>query len=106
MNLLINETWCNNTENYIVGESGVYETRFSTVYELFRALQSDYGKCTGRMYIDKIDGTSQAIGWVFEKTAYYEDTHEPYIQATWVSVHEKSPETKVTHYYRDIRALK
>lgn len=106
MNLLINETWCNNTENYIVGESGVYETRFESVSDLFKSLQAEYGRCTGRIYIDRGEGLNIACGWVFEKVARYEDTHEPYIQHTWVSVHEKQPNTKITHFYKDIRAPK
>ena len=102
MSLLINETWCNNTENYVVGESGVYETSFSTVRDLFKALQSEHGRCTGKMYIDRIDGTSRAIGWVFERSMKYEDCAETYIQETWVSVHEQRDNTKVTHFYKDV----
>jgi len=32
---------------------------------------------------------------VFEQAAHYEDTNEPYTRETWVTLHERKPETTI-----------
>jgi hypothetical protein len=103
MGLLISETYVNRTEGYNNGDSGVYESRYETLGELYKGLRAMYGRCTGRVYIDKKDGIAQAIGWVFVKRMKYEDTGGPYLQETWVSVHEKMPETVTTNFYAEVK---
>lgn len=99
-NLWINETWINKAEGYSCGESDFYETFTADKGVLFRSMQGEYGRCVGRMYIDRKDGSTQSIGWVFEKTAYYEDTKEPYLQETWVTVCTKPPKiTRTAEYF-------
>lgn len=92
--LWIRETYINKTEGYRYGEGDVYETRHTNQGDLYRALVEDYGRCTGRVYVDTDDG-AQAIGWVFVKRAHYDDT---FLQETWVTVHEKAP-TKIVQYH-------
>ncbi len=94
MGILIEEHWVNRTANYSSGDSGVYETRFDNTGELYKFLQKEYGRCSGKVYIDKDDREGIAVGWVFEKIAKYEDTHEPFKLETWVTLHEKQPITR------------
>ena len=87
-NLFIKEHWINRTENYSCGDSGLYETFTDNKGQLFKALQKEYGRCVGKMYVDKENKVYQC-GWVFEKIKQYDDTNEKYIAETWVSLHDR-----------------
>jgi hypothetical protein len=102
MNLMVNESWVNATKGWRCGESGVYETCVNNVYQLFRAMQKEYGRCVSKMYVDEANGKAKHIGWVFQKRRQYDDCKETYIQETWVSVHEKPDETSVTSFYKSL----
>ena len=93
--IYIQETWVNKSKGYTIGESGVYETFTDKRGQLFRSLQKEYGKCTSSVYVDCKSGGTKRIGWVFEQTAHYEDTNEPYTRETWVTLHERKPETTI-----------
>jgi len=101
MKLLIKEVSVNKDEDYCIGDSGVYETYFEKIIDLFRMCMKKYGRCTGYIYIDK-GGKRRRIGWLFEKTDYYEDTKEPYKKETWVTVHEKMPKTTVEYFHHEL----
>lgn len=103
MGILIEENWINRTENYSNGASDVYETGFDNLGELYRFLQGEYGRCSGRVYIDRKDRKNIPVGWVFVKTWRYEDTHEPFLLETWITVHEKMPVTKREIFPMEIR---
>ena len=104
--LKIKETWTEvqnkNTENeksVIYGASDWYEPFTENIKQLFKSLQHEYGRCTGKVYKDvleqpeRINKTFQ-VGWVFQKKSQYDDTGrygrkpEFYIQETWVSLSE------------------
>jgi len=58
-NILINEVWTDANERVIIGESGVYETRFDDIEDLFKALQKEYGRCVSKVYIDTDNGSGK-----------------------------------------------
>jgi len=89
--LWVDETWVNASERYCMGNSDVYETRHSTIEELFQAEQEEYGRCVGKAYAKYEDGTSKQVGWVFQRQMTYEDTKEPYLQETIVEVYTEKP---------------
>jgi hypothetical protein len=91
-NLYVKEVWVDRTRNCQLGDSGVYESGHVDAGTLYKALMREYGRCTGRVYIDLPDKPAKPIGWVFVKRAKYEDTKAPYLQETRVSVHS-SPDT-------------
>ena len=99
-NILIQEECVDRTRDISFGRSDVYETYFEQGQEgkLFRHLQKEYGKCVSKVYIDK-GLTVKAIGWVFEKTECYDDTHEPFTQETWVTIHTAEPTRTIEHHY-------
>lgn len=70
----IQETFVNQTEDCIFGESEPYEPYTDNTGKLFLNLQKEYGRCRSAMYIDKSDGSIIKCGWVFEKKMQYEDT--------------------------------
>ena len=80
------------------GESDLYEPFTDNIKTLFLSFQRQYGHCTGKVRIDTKDG-GRAIGWVFSKISYYEDTKEPYTAETWVTLHDKQPDRTITHHY-------
>lgn len=100
--IYISEDWVNDTEHYSQGESGVYETRFDKIGELFKSCQKEYGRCTSKVYHD-IKNKPQAIGWVFEKIAHYEDTQEPYKLHTWITLHDAMPKHHTKYHYHELK---
>lgn len=85
----------------IYGESDVFETFTSDRGELFRSCVREYGRCTGKIYIDRVDGKTHAIGWVFVKRRKYDDCNKTFLAETWVTVHEKPPTKTITYYYAE-----
>lgn len=101
MSLWVQETWINRTKGWSLGDSDVYESFADTLGELFRHGQKEHGRCVSKVYIDDLEGKSKPIGWVFEKTAHYEDTGEPFTLETWVTVHDAPPTKTVTYHYHE-----
>jgi len=89
--LLIQESWTNETEGCLMGESNEYESFTDNVKELFQKMQGLYGRCISACYID-LNGKPKKIGWVFEMKVNYENTNESYIHHTWISIKEKKGE--------------
>ena len=85
-NLFIQETWHDLKQQCCYGDSGVFETFTDNAGELFRALQKYNGRCTGKVYTEK-GGKTVHIGWIFERLDRYQDTREPFLRETWVTVH-------------------
>lgn len=69
----------------------------TSIGELFRAMRREHGRCVSKVFLDRPDGSAQHIGWVFNKRERYEDTGEPYLRETWVSVLER-PDERIRHY--------
>lgn len=86
------------TEAYL-GESGLYEPYTDNIKRLFKSLQSEYGRCVGKVYIDLLDGGARSIGWIFEKRLKYSDSNETYLQQVWVTLHDDEPERTVKYNY-------
>ena len=108
-NLFINESWCEikpDGTRIGLGDSDVYETGSKTIGELYKSCVKLYGRCTSKMYIDRADGSSQHIGWVFIKREKYDDCNETYLKETWVSIHERKPEKIIKHFYLNIDEVK
>lgn len=100
--MFIKETWLNATENYICGDSGIYEAFTDKVGELFKRLQKEYGRCAGPVYIDKSDGKASKIGWIFQKREKYTDCNKYYLKETWVELHSKKPITKIENHFKEL----
>ena len=98
----IQETWVNQEKEYIIGDSGVYETwaELDQKGKLFKSLQKEYGRCASKMYIDTDDPKNpKVIGWVFEKKEKYTDVNETYIQETWITLHTQPPDHTTKYHY-------
>jgi hypothetical protein len=60
---------------------------------LYRYLAKEYGRCTGKVFIDTTSGEVRQKGWVFEKRAPYDDVpSETFLQETWVSIYGRRVE--------------
>lgn len=102
--VLISERYVNRTEGYTWGESDVIEAFTEDMGKLFSGCQREYGRCIGKAYVDCPSGKTKAVGWVFEKLAHYEDTDEPFIQETWVTLYDLAPTKITTYHHHDIEA--
>lgn len=103
MPLWIKETYINKTEGYRFGDFDVIESFTDDPGRLFKELQREYGRCTGRVHVDKGPDVLD-IGWVFEKRMKYEDAtgNKPtdyYLREVWVTVHDKPPTKTVEYHY-------
>ncbi len=101
MGLFIEEVWNNQTEGYQMGSSGVYESFTDNLNELFQSCQKEYGRCVSACFVD-LNGKPKKIGWVFEKKSKFTDVDKYFIQHTWISIHEKEPETKRICFYKSL----
>lgn len=111
--MLVNETWTEVKEidlgpdegwdyqTYSLGESGKYEPYTDDTGRLFRSFQKEYGRCTGKVYIDTDKGT-KSIGWVFQKRQQYDDCNGSYLMETWVTLYDKPDDVAVTHHYHEL----
>ena len=102
--MLIHETYTNETEGYIIGDSGYFEPFTDDVGKLFKSLQKEYGKCVSKVYVDDSNDPRKAIpiGWVFEKLTEYSDSKEKYLQSVWVTLHNSRPRTTIHHDYMEL----
>lgn len=98
----VTETYVNETEGYSYGEDTypIAGTVFEdmTPGDAYRWLVREYGRCTGRVYIDSPGGPVHC-GWAFERRERYEDTrtNETYLRAVWVTfARETSPARPAT----------
>ena len=102
--------YCKEDSVHVVGESGVfqkrvglggtdvYETRYESTGDLYRSCMKEYGRCIGKMYIDKVGllGTpigAQQVGWIFLKRAPENDG----CIETWVTVFTEPPVRTVAY---------
>ena len=63
----------------------------STMGDIYRAYQREYGRCQSKVYVDQENGPPKAIGWYFVSRQQYEDTQEYYLRGAWVMVGEYVP---------------
>ena len=81
---------------YIIADGEPYETYTDNVGQLFSSLQKEFGRCSGKQYIEREDQDVRC-GWVFEKRVKYTDCQRTYLQETWVTVWRGKPDK--THNY-------
>lgn len=84
--MIVEEQHTNETRGYLLGEPCRTDVGEDTVGEVFKACQKEYGRCVSSMYVDKVDGTVERIGWVFEKREKYTDCDETFLHHTWISL--------------------
>lgn len=109
----IRETFINETKGHIFGEGEPYETMYehSDSGKLYKSLMSEYGKCTGKVYITNKTEDGVPVGWVFRKRMEYEDWNRNsfgdryYIRSVWVECYASEPvrRTMVTNFRTDKR---
>lgn len=107
MTLMLQETHINKTEGYSFSShkyelAGTVFEDCATTAELYRAAMDlrEYGRCIGRVYIYRRERTNDEggerwnvvhVGYVFEKRDHYEDTGEPYLRETWLTLVDVEP---------------
>ena len=103
-NLFVQEQYAGD----MYGNSGVYETGFDNIEDLFAACVEEHGEFTGDIFIDRPMSRSPVrIGWIFTR-----DTDNPEFDPddpemglhtmhveTYVTVHRTPPTTVVKYDY-------
>jgi hypothetical protein len=108
MTLVISESYINATTECRFGDSGWQEPYTDDIGRLYKDLQSEYGRCTGHVYVDTTEGDPVPVGWVFIKRMEYEDfrsglrssygREKTYLREVWVSVGERDDAGEVWRY--------
>jgi hypothetical protein len=90
MDYRVKTTLVNEDQNCRTYDDLEYE-HFDSPGEAFRAMREQYGRCTDHIYIDKKDGSTTKLGWVFVKREKYTDCNEYYLQCAWCSLVTHTP---------------
>lgn len=96
--MFVREEWTEVSErgNIYLGDSAVYEAFTDDVGVLFTSLQKEYGRCTGKIYVDP---DNKQVGWIFEKHKQYDDSNDTFLLQTWVTLHNGMPKRTITYDY-------
>ena|SRR5689334_7804257 len=110
-NLWAKADYVDETRGLRYGDEPASETFTDDRGELYRHCVREYGRCTGRVYVDErqADGTSKprAVGWVFVKRVEYDDADRrhlkgkdrTFLRSVWVTVlTEPDTMTRTEHY--------
>lgn len=87
--MLIQEAFVDLTENSRFGSDAPYEPYHQEPGPLFRDLRQEYGRCTGKVYLDTESRGVIAIGWVFVSRQRYTDCNDTYLREVWVTLYEE-----------------
>lgn len=92
------------------GEDPLTETDFETTGDLFRALAGkdparrwmSLGRCTGKVYVDGVEGEAIQVGWVFEarnpEPVNRGDSQPTGRREAWVTVYDAPPNVVTTEH--------
>ena len=94
-NIYVQEEFVNESEGYRLGDSDVFESRFTSKSEAWKHYRREYGRCISKVYI----GEDKPIGWVFQKLVKYTDCNEKYLQSAWVTLHAAPPVRSIEYNY-------
>lgn len=101
--LWVSESFINLDQNSRFGETEPYESSTDDPGELFRSCAKEYGRCTGKVYIDTKNGKTLAIGWVFLGRDKYQDCNKSYLREVWVTLHDGPPMHTMQYHYHELR---
>ena len=106
MSLYVQEEYIDATQHAYCGNSDVYETGHDTIGTLYRALRREWGRCIGKVYLDRScpeqGEYAQAIGWVFVRRVRYEDSRKTYLRKVWATVHTRPPVKSTQYHYEGV----
>lgn len=100
--VLTNEDTNNRFSEFIEPLADTLMGEDATMGEIYREARDEYGRCTGKVYVDRRVPTPEGgerweavhVGWFFISRQEYTDTHEPYLRGAWVTVGEHVPATR------------
>lgn len=100
----VSESRINATEGYRFSDdtypvAGTVFEDMETSGEMYRWLRREYGRCTGKVYVDSEGGAPMHVGWVFVKRDRYEDCNETYLLETWVTLLDRDETRHIREYH-------
>ena len=84
----VSEDYINATEGHRIGESTCDDPYMSTTGEVYRFGVKEYGRCTGKVWVDCSSHARHHVGWVFQGRDTYEDSDETYLREVWIGLYE------------------
>jgi len=63
----------------------------TTLGDIYRHSMEEFGRCQSKMHYDP---NGEQCGWVFVKRMKYDDCNDTYLQETWVTVYQVTPEIR------------
>ena len=104
--MLVSVSYVNATEGHRIGDEPPHEPFTTDLGKLYRYAVREWGRCTGRVYIDGPNGDPIPVGWIFVKRVEYEDAHRisdpakrSYLQEVWITLYAREDEVTRTHHY-------
>lgn len=90
--LILREDYVNATKGWGIGDSEIAleDSIIETKADLYRYGLREYGRCTGKVYVDTESGP-KAVGYVFQARVKYEDADETYLREVWITLMERQP---------------
>jgi hypothetical protein len=101
-NLWVSEAFVDRERDIRFGETDPYESFTADPGRLFKSCQREYGRCTGKVYIDTKNGKAMAIGWVFLGKDKYQDCNRSYLREVWITLHDGPPTRTTQIHYHEI----
>lgn len=99
-NLYVQETFVNRSTNTRFGATEIMDSGFqpSEIGKLYRDMRREHGRCVSKVCIERKDGTSIPVGWVFVKRMQYEgwrsgDPVRFYLCEVWVHIYDGPVQT-------------
>ena len=87
----VREDYINATEGHRIADTSYEDAGFrfmETTGELYRYGVREYGRCTGKVWVDCSTHARHHVGWVFQGREKYEDSDETYLREVWLGLYE------------------
>ncbi len=101
--LWVSEAFVDLSRKMRFGEAEPYESFTDDPGELFKSYQREFGRCTGKVYIDTKEGKALVIGWVFLKRDKYQDCNKSYLREVWVTLYDEPPTRTTQYHYHELQ---
>ena len=97
MSIYISEAFVNKDKDIRYWSGEPYETGLDKIGNLYRCMLKEHGRCIGKVYVDRENGETWAVGWVFIKREHYDDNKDTYIRETWITLYHQPIERQLLY---------
>ena len=90
-------SYVNATEGRMIGEEtypvadSIIADSDNPMGDLYRFGLGEYGRCTGKVYVDRAGDGPAHVGYVFQSRDQYQDSDETYLREVWMCLADETP---------------